>query len=73
MERYQVTVKLRPTPPYYDECEVTYTLKADSPEEAEAIIRRRLRRGAYGHAADNDWTIVVEKLSRILTHADDQS
>ena len=62
MERYQVTVKLRPTPPNFDECEVTYSLKADSPEEAEAIIRRRLRRGAYGHAAHGDWTIVVEKL-----------
>lgn len=62
MEPYQVTVKLRPRPPDFDECEVTYTLKADSPEEAEAIIRRRLRRGAYGHAAHGDWTIVVEKL-----------
>jgi hypothetical protein len=62
VERYQVTVKLRPTPPNFDECEVRYSLKPESPKETELIIRRRLRRGAYGHAAHDAWTIVVEKL-----------
>ncbi len=62
MERYQVTVKLRPTPPDFDECKVTYSLKADSPEEAEAIIRRRLRRGPYRHVPHDHWTIDVEKV-----------
>jgi hypothetical protein len=63
MDRYQVTVKLRPAPPDFEVFEVTYVLKADSPEEAEAIIRRRLRRGPYGHAPHADWMIDVEKLS----------
>jgi hypothetical protein len=60
MGRYQVTVKLQPTPLDFEAIEVTYVLKADSPEEAEAIIRRRLMHGAYGCAPHADWTIDVK-------------
>jgi hypothetical protein len=59
--QYQVTVRLRPTPPDFEAIEVTYVLKADSPEEAEAIIRRRLMRGAYGCTPHADWMIDVEE------------
>ena len=61
MDRYQVTVKLRPPLPDFEVIEVTYVLKADSPEEAEAIIRRRLMRGPYGNVPHAAWMIDVKK------------
>jgi hypothetical protein len=63
MDRYRVTVKLRPSPPDYQAIEWAYVLKADGAAEAEAIIRRRLSRGPYGQAPHADWTIVVERLT----------
>jgi hypothetical protein len=60
MDRYRVTVKQRPSPPDYEALEFAYVLRADSSEEAEAIIRRRLSRGPYRHAR---WMIAVEKLT----------
>jgi hypothetical protein len=41
--------------------EVTYVLKANSPEEAESIIRWRLRRGPYGYVPHAAWRIDVKK------------
>ena len=61
MDRYQVTVKLGPAPPDFEAIEFAYVLKADSPEEAEAIIRRRLSRGPFGHIPHATWTIGVKK------------
>jgi hypothetical protein len=61
MHRYEVTVTLPPTPPDFDALEFTYVLRAESPEEAEAIVRRRLMRGPYGHAPHAPWTIDVKR------------
>jgi hypothetical protein len=61
MDRYQVTVRLPPEPPAFEVMEFTYVLKADSREEAESIIRRRLMRGPYGHVPHADWKIDVKK------------
>jgi hypothetical protein len=61
MDRYEVTVKLPPTPPEFEALEFTYVLRAESPEEAEAIVRRRLMRGPYGRAPHAHWTIDVKK------------
>jgi hypothetical protein len=54
-------VRLSPEPPHFEAIEFTYVLKAESPGEAEAIIRRRLMRGPYGHVPHADWTIDVKK------------
>ncbi len=62
MDRYQVTVRLPPAAPDYEAIELTYVLKAESVAEAEAIIRRRLRRGPYGYIPHADWMIGVKKL-----------
>jgi hypothetical protein len=60
MEKYEVTVKLPPTPPEFEALEVTYVLRAESSGEAEAIVRRRLARGPYGQAPHPQWTIDVK-------------
>jgi hypothetical protein len=59
MDRYEVTVKLHLPPPDFEVIEVTYVLKANSPEEAESFIRRRLRRGPYGYVPHAAWRIDV--------------
>jgi hypothetical protein len=61
MDRYDITVKLPPTPPDFAALESTYVLRAESPEEAEAILRRRLVRGPYGRAPHAHWTIDVKR------------
>jgi hypothetical protein len=60
MDRYEVTVKLGPTPPDFEVIEMKYVLKAQSPDEAEAIIRRRLMCGPYGNVPHADWIIEVK-------------
>jgi hypothetical protein len=61
MDRYEVTVKLPLTPPDFAALESTYVLRAESPEEAAAMLRRRLARGPYGRAPHVRWTIDVKR------------
>jgi hypothetical protein len=71
MDRYEVAVKLPPTPPGFEALEFTYVLKAESPEETEAIVRRRLMRGPFGRVPHADWKIDVKKGAGTLPHSTD--
>jgi hypothetical protein len=72
MDRYEVTVKLPPTPPDFEALEFIYVLRAGSAEEAEAIVRRRLMRGPYGRAPHAPWTIDVNRGLNPTAHSQEQ-